>query len=375
MRRMRSRTTTVMVVAVLVCLAACSAESRDEPGPAAGDGVLTTEVGADDQVEPPPPPPSPLTEFLVRAGAVDESMLGGDEGAASVRHAAFDQVRVCMAAEGFDWLAPSDASFDQPDAEWTPEAVRQYGFGVSTRFFDATQVGPDLIGREPADPTDTSTADPNADYEASLSPEEATAYFWALHGEVPGDPDPPGSTAPDCLDRYWYEYVRKNDDVVQNFSSYFEEQLAEISSQVATDTRMVALETEIRDCVNAAGFDEFIDLESVIGQLEAALRPLAEAVAARDPYASLSEGEAEQLSDDEYSAMMQADRPPLTDTERDDLADLQARELALGGAVVDCGGVTRLTSLRRELEAEYELAFVAENQGALLAFLDELRSS
>ena len=128
---------------------------------------------------------SPLTEFMSSAYGSDVSPEEQEKEYAERERKREDLVAQCMSEEGFEYTPNvQDVSFSmgsvddyKPDSrEW----VAQYGYGMIN-----------YPGREEQSTEATEYVDLNADYVASLSESEQTAFYEALNGPMPDEADMP----------------------------------------------------------------------------------------------------------------------------------------------------------------------------------------
>lgn len=341
----------VMTLAVLLgLLMAVGASCGDDSGAdAAGDGVDATESATDGYE-------SPLLDAL----GINAGLLAGNDPAAlqSQQLALNEDVKACMAAEGFEW-EPSPASaamfgggdlFDGLDPDSTEWAER-FGFGASTLAFAQEQVGPDLVGIaiDTPDPDD----DPNADYLAGLSDADREAYNEALYGDsvvtpVMSDEEAQQVGEEMMLNPSGCLAEAQNDMFGADAMSTLIElgpDLQELYDEIYNDPRIVELEDEVRACVSDQGL-EYIPTAEVYEYFGGKVAPL---------QAELGFGPSEEL-------------PTLDEEQRATLAEIQAEEVALAVAVDGCTQDDKFDDTAEAVRLEYEQRFVDENQ----ARIDEL---
>ena len=70
-------------------------------------------------------------------------------------------------------------------------------------------------------------------------------------------------------------------------------------------------------------------------------------------------------------AELASEVPLLNQDELSMLAEIQERELSVTSAILECNGIPGLENLRSQIRVEREKVFLEENEGALLAFIDQ----
>lgn len=149
-----------------IVLSGCGSSGEAEESPAAKD--------------------SPLTEFLASAYGADLSPEEQEKKYAEEDRKREELVAQCMKEEGFEYKPNVQSfSFSEGSAEeWNPDSrewVSQYGYGMAN-----------YPGREDMESNNaTEYEDPNADYVATLSESEQTAFYEALNGPFPDEEDMP----------------------------------------------------------------------------------------------------------------------------------------------------------------------------------------
>ncbi|MFB2583802.1 hypothetical protein [Herbiconiux liukaitaii] len=223
-------------LAVLVLVSGCA--GADSPP---GGGVTPSRQ---------PSPLEPYWEVLYGA-ASPEAQAEKD---AAIQNA----VAACMKEEGFDYspdVAPEGTFFAVDDAAvpWgSEEFATTYGYGVSTDAYADMAGGDDYV-------------DPNAEYVASLSEGEQTAYSDALWGapqfEEGGDPDDVSvdySAEYDwrkggCMGAAQHEFGSEMAADDPEFSSLIEGMEA-IYEEVQSSPAVTSAERQWSDCLASAGF-------------------------------------------------------------------------------------------------------------------------
>lgn len=137
-------------------------------------------------------PPASLEDLQVNSPLIDFLGFDSSDGlkiAEEMERIEKQATAECMKQAGFDYIPPpvqpivfQDFSPDDPPY-FSQEWVEMYGFGVTTRFFDQSRVGSELIGLPDPEPQPP-VVDPNQDYIDSLSQEARLEYSIALVGDV-----------------------------------------------------------------------------------------------------------------------------------------------------------------------------------------------
>lgn len=179
-----------------------------------------------------------------------------------------DLLADCMADQGWTYVPMSDpyAHFDDADdEEYQLETIRQMGLGVAINY---------LLGGQGVSVGDNNpVSDPNADYVASLTPDEQRAYYKSFYGvedlqrtfEADSavvtyfDPSTgvtgsimgvPGGCELKYLEYRFADYGQtpEQEDLVKQ---YYEA----IAAEVKADPRTTKLESRWSLCMHDAGFD------------------------------------------------------------------------------------------------------------------------
>lgn len=136
--------------------------------------------------EPPAAKDSPLTEFMSSAYESGMSAEEQEKKFAEQDREREDLVAQCMSEEGFEYTPNvQNVSFSMgTETDWNPDSrdwVAQYGYGMVN--YPGRDDQPEV--------TEDEYVDANADYVASLSESEQTAFYEALNGPMPDDADMP----------------------------------------------------------------------------------------------------------------------------------------------------------------------------------------
>jgi hypothetical protein len=201
--------------------------------------------------------PSPLEEYLSAVYGGDLSPEEQQQQFAEQQEQQQELVAQCMQDQGFEYRPDtSSSSFtSSEDVEWEPddrEWVAQYGYGAVNS----------PMSEEPA-PQEQEYVDPNADYVASLSESEQTAFYEALYGpapdedEIPEDAEDGGSfeydwTTAGCQGAADHEVAGEDVSQSDEFRPLFDA-INELYADTASWPGMAELDAEWAACMDAAG--------------------------------------------------------------------------------------------------------------------------
>ncbi len=343
---------------------------------------------------------SPIQEFL----GVDYSNFDSDEAQAEFAQQdreAEEAVAVCMRELGWEYT-PVDNSqffggfdpFGEDGLEYGSDAwVEKYGFGITTQAFGQSQVGPDLIGYDDSQMMDFEEQeqnDPNFEYVESLSPAEQEAYYSDLYGQQPEFDE---TLTEEEQEAFWQDYEPTGcqaeawDDIgfggaEQEFYEEFGDQLDDLYERVNADPRVIAVQTELTDCMADAGhnLDPSMDLwQQAYEMFEDEMQPLYD-IAYTDPFEGV---DFESLSDeeiDELLSSMPATGPELDDAAKATLAELQTQEIDMAKDVLGCSpgfftGVGVDAEVFFEVLTELEQQFLDDNADAIASYAGSGASS
>lgn len=322
---------------------------------------------------------SPLSDFLGQ----DVGQFDFDEAEMIEQQRESERATAaCMAEAGFEYI-PQDMSemmsFGSPfQGEFEPgsdEWIDKYGFGISTMRFPQSMVG-DLVGMDDEGfmGPDQEFVDPNREYVEALSEGEREAYQEALFG-LPPDFGSEGPSEEDMFDFQpsgcQFEGFQDGpfgaDSTVSEFYRAFGPEVQALNERIDADSRVVAFNTEISECVAEEGMD-WTGMQDLYEQFEPRLNKLQpQAFMSGDPFEAAGldpEEMSEQELNDFFNEMNRLDPEQLVL-----LGEIQADEIALAKAVKSCGGgpIAELI-VRNEVQVEYEQAFLDENAEALAEF-------
>ncbi|NUU18250.1 hypothetical protein HP550_13415 [Cellulomonas humilata] len=237
MRTTRTTTAIASAVVALTLLAGCSGGGS---GPT-DDGTLTYED-------------SPLAAYWEQLGGSQDPE---DADAQMVRSE--EIVAACMQDEGFEYT-PQDTStmtqsFEDEDMPaWDSlEFAEQYGYGATT----SSEMPMNKAGEE--------FVDPNADYLATMSESEQTAFYEALYGkqtmsEEPTDEETPVEqeydwTTAGCQGKAQHEVYEDGQVYDDPEFKDLMEGMSELYTDMEKDERTIAAYRDWAECMAEAGYD------------------------------------------------------------------------------------------------------------------------
>ena len=392
--------TAIAMVALLVVLSGCGGagdESTDDASDQTSSNDDSTDASTDDSGnengddnedrefsdDPFSPdaaiddyPTSPMSEFF---GYAD---MDSDEQEERYRQEEMDRQQViaeCMRLEGFEYTVfvyDQSFSFESPYQDMTRrEYVEKYGFGISTMFEDGFA--------SPEASPDEEEINPNDEYVNGLSEAEQEAYYEALYG--PQDEPPMEETVgtdgepveveyeyvPQGCDGKAYEEQSAPEDqeFMENMSALMS---TEIYERAQADSRVVDATKAYAECMSDAGHPEITSQDDTYNEVSTRMEPI---------YNSMGGGfvyEEEAVDDESGGATIaaaSAAAPAPGDTVGDDgaptydeelLAQVQAYELALAAADLECGADLQRTMY--EVSSEYEEEFIAAHGDELARY-------
>lgn len=353
----RRATVPALVVAVVLPLAACSGDDAPEPTPTPSREAAPLEAM--------------LTEYLSSWSDEDlQQRLAEME----------DQIAACMAEEGFEYT-PVDYSGVEIDLgsalELEPgsaEFAEQYGYGITT---------------DPFTSGDAEVTDPNEDYVAAMSDAERDAYLTALYGVTytgAGPAGTAGATDAEALEDYDWEQAgctgRAQHDVIASgiqdeaFSA-LQDDMLQMLADADADPRLAQVSTDWSACMLDAGFDGL----AAVGDGEAAISAEVEAARAEvygTPAGAVGAGGTADADDPATAARRAllgaaggAD-PRLDAAFADALAAITPREIDMAVADAACRTDVGYDDVRRQVDTQYQLAFLAEHADEIQTWLETL---
>lgn len=329
------------VVALALPLAACTGDDEPEPTPT--------------------PSGEPATPLETLLGDYLKEWSGED---VARRLAEMEErIAACMAEEGFDYT-PVDWSGLDVDlsaglelAYGSLEFAEQFGYGITT---DPFVTGADEV------------TDPNAEYVAQMSDAERDAYLTALYGEAWAEPDPEdgalegyGWRRAGCTGRAQHEVVATGIEDEQ-FAALQEEMLR-MAEEADGDPRLAQANTDWAACMLDAGYDGL----AKVGDGEAAIA--AEVEAARAAVGAAAAGPLDDPGAAAREALRRGLNAPSTQAALDEaIAEITPREIAMAVADARCRASTGYDDVRRRVDTEHQLAFLAEHADEIQSWMAAL---
>lgn len=296
-----------------------------------------------------------------------------------------ETIATCMQNLGFEYVAVDPENvifFDEGDEEWGSEAwSEKYGFGITTQAFSQDQVGPNLVGYDDSGFQDQEDNDPNFAITEAMSDSERDAYYEALYGSEDSFPQIDETLTEEEINEQLEDFDFQPsgcegeayaEDSANAFYDEFGDDLSDMYERLESDPRIAEAEQKIATCVGEKGL-EYTNMEGLYERFEAQLQDLG--AYGGDPF-----GESMEMTEEEFEAMTDAEReeffnqgpPPLSDSDKQLLGELQAEEIELALAVNECGGgFEDQQELFREVVVEYEQEFVDANIDRLEQFKTE----
>ena len=338
-----------LVLAAVVAwpLAACSGDDEPEPTPTPSEREAA-------------PLEALLSDYL--SGWSDEDV---QERLARMEHV----VAECMAEEGFDYTPVdySEVEFDVGTAldlqPGSTQFAEQYGYGITT------------------DPFTSGTADvtdPNEAYVAAMSDAERDAYWTALYGAGYADA---GATDEDeavtdfawqqagCTGRAQQEVVASG--IQDDSFAALQADLVQMLADADGDPRLAQAGADWSACMLDAGYD---GLEQA-GDGEAAITAEVEAARAEVYGGAAAAPRAEDPAAAARRAMLggSSGTDPALDTAFEQaLAEITPREIDMAVADARCRVEVGYDDVRRQVDTQYQLAFLAEHADEIQTWLESL---
>ncbi len=359
-----------LAAAISIIAAGCGGTATTDASAAEEEGIESFE---DLEFE------SPIAEFLGQDASFD---FNSDEAQAEFTAQATEaeeQIAACMAAEGFEYTPVDQGQYNFFDGEgeelpYFSEAwVAKYGFGITTQWFGQSEVGTDLVGYDDAafSEAEDSFVDPNEAYVEGLPEAEQIAYYEALYGnepELPEDATEEDYDAayenwePDgCANEAWSDFDGGFSG--EGFYNEFGDELDALYERIEADPRVDAHNQEVSACVAEQGL-EYTGMNDLYMRWEDELSSMG----GGDPFAE-SEVDFENMSEEELDAYFADFSFELSDEDKVALGEIQAEEMALATAVIECGGGPLNDEIvLGQVRVEYEQDFLDANQDRLSGF-------
>jgi len=309
----------------------------------------------------------------------------------------------CMADLGFEYQAPNfdfDASFSGPtidgDIEWgTRKFAETYGYGIST--FIADEISSFGAGPSPEDFPE----DPNEAYLAFLSDGERDAWQEALYGQEPDlwdvtddegnpvDPETGELFTEDEMQAFWEDFdggcssagyddgsiFGEEQARLTAFYEQFDDLMQDMNDRIENDPRMTELMDGWVRCMADKSYT-FTGPEETYSTISERMTPIYDELygspAAFGAMADINPEVAENMTDEEleeFSADFAPQAPEITPELQAQIDEISAYEIGVAVADHDCS--KPIISGYVEVQREAEEQFIADNQGAITAFLEE----
>ena len=340
MTPLRTTALTAAALTAMLALTACSGDPEPEPTPTPSAGPLE----------------SLFRDYLAEWSNEDvtRQLTRMEEALAA-----------CMAEQGFSYT-PVDYSAIEVDfmgsdlgvEPGTIEFAERYGYGLTTDPWGADDAGDEL-------------EDPNAEYVAAMSEAEQQAYYTALYGERYAEPGMIGGAPDDeALTDYSWEdagctglaqeqLLTGNETDGDEFLG-LQQAMAEMIESAARDPRLERANADWAVCMTEAGYPGL----SVVGDAEAAISSEVDAVWA----------EAVAGTPALPGPPGQTDPSEAEDAVSEELDRITPREIETAVADLTCQSEVGYDALRRQLDAEYQREFLAENLEEIQEWLRSLQS-
>lgn len=262
-------------------------------------------------------------------------------------------VAECMAAEGFEYIPQDNSgmisvSSDDFEDQNTEEWVAKNGYGMTT--METEESDPD------AEPTDE-WVDPNADYVATLSENEATAFYEALYGA------PNMDLTEEEMEEYVYNWedggcqgsaqheISGDADDIYNDPKFedINEAMSELYTTAQSDPRVTEVSAQWADCMADAGYTEFTTPE--------------------DAFMSINDAQNELYNWEDQTA------EEFTEPSSEDLAELRKLEIATAVADFACKQKVDWDKTTQKVQFELEETFVKDHKAELDEYVAAIQSA
>jgi len=258
------------------------------------------------------------------------------------RMRAEELVAACMADAGFEYYPQTEQSgvITLSEARNTLEFAEEFGYGYSTE-----SNGPGTGTMNWPVMTESEAERLNSEYREALSEDAVYEYEAALYGAMVTDPPQEGEDIDwESMDRgcsgRGYDEIYPALAIAEQFTD-LNEAMNQMLTDIEEDPRVAEALIGWSSCMATAGYpdlSQLIDAENLVNDLWNRFN------AANGNRIDLSLGETD------YDAV-KASLP-------DELAELQAAEIAVAVADVTCRDEVGYTRIRQEVENEYEQAIV-----------------
>lgn len=205
---------------------------------------------------------SPLSEYMSAIYGGDLSPEEQQAQSEEQNRQVEEQVADCMQDEGFEYV-PNTASYGSStsgeDVVYEPEDrdwVGQYGYGAVNSPWN----------EQPVDPDQQEYVDPNADYVASLSESEQTAFNEALYGPQPSEEEQAAMedetyeydwTTAGCYGAAQHEVYEASDPTQSEEFAPLMDAMNKLYETLASDPGMADLDAAWSACMDDGGHGGF----------------------------------------------------------------------------------------------------------------------
>lgn len=291
----------------------------------------------------------------------------------------------CMAAEGWEYVpinSPYAGIIDVHDEDYELEQIRLMGFGVAIQYLNGGQ------GVSIGD--DEAYVDPNADYFASLTPDEQRAYNKSLYGveelSTSFDSssaaisyfDPSTGTSgnimsvPGGCQQEYIEFrfgdVAQTAEQIDLATQYYEA----IREAVKADPRTIALDGKWSECMHDAGFDysdRYQFTRDAIDDFTARAEQIVPPGFQADLFAGMSAQERDdfwiEATEDDWAKLEERYAASIDPQLKRDLEALFAEEVDVAMAEHQCSKA--LEAEADEIATEVEARYVEDHQDEIAA--------
>jgi len=312
----------------------------------------------------------------------------------------------CMADQGFEYQVPNydfDFSFAGPsidaDIEWgTRKYAETYGYGISTFIVDEISSFADQPSPEDF------PEDPNQAYLAFLSEGERDAWNAALYGQEPTffdvvddegnplNPDTGEMYTEDEMQAFWEDYdggcssagyddgsfLGEDQARITAFYEQFDDLMQDMNERIENDPRVTELTDGWVRCMADKSYT-FTDPNDTYTDISARMDPIWDAVYGSGAgfgggfdIPDLDPEVAEAMTDEEleeFYSDFAPQAPEITPEIQAQIDEINAYEIGVAVADHDC--TKPIIAAYVEVQREAEEQFIADNQGAITAFLEE----
>ena len=265
-----------------------------------------------------------------------------------------------MADAGFEYYPQTEQSgvITLSEARNTLEFAEEFGYGYST---ESNGPGTGTMNW-PVMPEPSEAERLNSEYREALSEDAVYEYEAALYGAMVTDPPQEGEDIDwESMDRgcsgRGYDEIYPALAIAEQFTD-LNDAMNRMWTEVEEDPRIGEALTSWSSCMNEAGYPDLaqlVDAENLVNELWNRFN------AANGNQIDLSLGETE------YDAV-KASIP-------EELAELQAKEIAVAVADITCRDEVGYTRIRRDVETEYEQAIVDTYRADLEAWVDAVHAA